>query len=139
MSKIISHYNGPYIETRSGRRIISIVYTDKTKTNILYSRYLMQMKLKRKLLSSENVDHKDEDKTNDKIANLQILTRSQNTIKQLDYAQIRLGFGEFECPECFMIFTRKIFLVEQSSKRSKNYKGPFCSLRCGALFKHRYK
>ena len=48
---------------------------------VLWARYKLEKKLGRPLRKNETVDHKDEDKTNDRITNLQILTRAENARK----------------------------------------------------------
>lgn len=49
------------------------------RTTMSYARYEMSVKLKRKLLKHEHVDHKDENKVNDHPDNLQILSSLENT------------------------------------------------------------
>lgn len=46
-----------------------------------YSKFLLEMKIGRKLLKNETCDHKDEDFTNDSFDNLQVLTRKENINK----------------------------------------------------------
>lgn len=75
---------GPYVYSSGsckGRRFMSITKDDGTHTTMLYSRWLMQQHLGRELGPLEHVDHKDEDKTNDSLSNLQILTPAENSRK----------------------------------------------------------
>src|SRR5690606_11700315 len=77
---------GPYIfpsGKAKGRRYVAIIKDDGTRTTMLYSRWLMQEHLGRELGPDEHVDHIDEDKTNDDLSNLQILTPSENTRKAM--------------------------------------------------------
>lgn len=53
------------------------------RTTISYARYLMSVKLKRFLTVEETVDHIDNDRTNDSIENLQILSDKEDKKKIL--------------------------------------------------------
>ncbi len=66
---------------REGRRYVVLVREDQTKTCTAYARYLMAVKIGRRLLNTEQVDHIDEDKSNDSIENLQILSKRDNISK----------------------------------------------------------
>ena len=77
------HILGPYIYPsgpNEGRRYVITVDGGKRK-QMLYSRWLMQEHLGRELLPDEHVDHIDEDKTNDRLDNLQILSPAANSRK----------------------------------------------------------
>lgn len=83
-------YNNFYIyivfHKKEGRRFAVLYPADKSsglkRTTISYARYLMSVKEGRVLEEYEEVDHIDNDKTNDEISNLQILTRSENVRKE---------------------------------------------------------
>lgn len=75
---------GPYLFKSGackGRRYVTLINDHGERRNILYSRPLMEEHLGRQFSPSEHVDHVDDDKTNDVIGNLQILTASQNAMK----------------------------------------------------------
>lgn len=63
--------SGPRFDSVSGRMVITLSCPDKTVT-INYSRYLMERHLGRYLESWEDVHHKDENKQNDDLNNLEI-------------------------------------------------------------------
>ena len=69
---------------KNGRRTIHLHNTQTDNRTMSYARYLMSVKLGRFLKPDEHVDHIDNDKTNDSIENLQLLSRKENTNKYLD-------------------------------------------------------
>ena len=76
-------------DKKEGRRYVVLVRNDQTKSCTSYARFLMSVKLGRRLLKEEQVDHIDEDRSNDSIDNLQIMTQRNNISKNA-----RFRFGE---------------------------------------------
>lgn len=75
---------GPYI-CKDGRKRCDVVYKDRDRPKtVLWARYKLEKKLGRPLRKGETVDHKDEDKTNDRITNLQVLSLADNVRKSAD-------------------------------------------------------
>lgn len=117
---------------KEGRWYANLIPIDSTKrrrTTMSYARYLMSVKLGRILESWEHVDHIDNDKTNDSIENLQLLTLAENNIKYAKFHGIR--YVKLRCPNCGKIFSRErrnTFL----QKPSNNYAA--CSRRCSGQF-----
>ena len=70
---------GPY--TRQDGRKHVIHYDGKTRHTQSYPRYLMEQHLGRKLETWEEVDHINDDCTDDRIENYQILTKPENIEK----------------------------------------------------------
>lgn len=72
---------GPY--TRKDGRKHVIIYDTETQSRrtVSYPRYLMEQHLGRELLPEEQVDHINEDFTDDRIENLQLLSRAENNRK----------------------------------------------------------
>lgn len=130
MALKVSHYRGPYFSKFYGRKYMVEVYTSGKSKQLWLSRYLMQQKLGRELLNSEHVDHIDEDKTNDDIANLQILTKSENTSKHNESRGNLKGILTYLCPSCEKLFERKVKIVESNAKYNKT--GPYCSKSCSS-------
>jgi hypothetical protein len=96
-----------------------------------FARYLMSVKLKRELATEEHVDHRDGDRTNDVISNLQVLTPTQNSEKGVNDPLRVLRRAEnmyrFKCPHCGEWFEK------QKSKSHLGKKGrsmTFCSRSC---------
>lgn len=70
---------GPYLDS-DNRRILHINMDGKNRCRQLAA-WLAEIKYGRRMIRGETVDHIDEDKTNDSINNLQILTQKENAIK----------------------------------------------------------
>jgi HNH endonuclease len=109
---------GPYLHKKEGRRMIVLV-SGIHRTSTSYARYLMSMKLGRLLDPLEEVDHKDDNKLNDDINNLQILNHQQNSSKNRSPTMITLV-----CPWCNNEFER-----ERRQVLHKPRKYPACCSR----------
>ena len=85
--KLTKVYGVPVTTTKpywcsDGRRRIDI-YTPEGRKTCLLARVKLEIKLKRRLADDEEVDHRDNDKTNDRYANLQVLSKRENVLKSL--------------------------------------------------------
>jgi hypothetical protein len=72
------------LHKKEGRRMANLVKKDtgsQVRTTMSYARYLMSVHLGRVLTEDEHVDHKNDDKLDDRIDNYQILTPAQNLEK----------------------------------------------------------
>src|SRR5690242_17532535 len=87
---------GYVVINREKRRTLLLVNTRSDRSSCSYARYLMAVKLGRFLTEHEHVDHIDNDKTNDSLDNLQILSQRENSIKS---AAPKI-YVEFRCPIC---------------------------------------
>lgn len=97
-----------YLVTNSENRRNVILYNNtKDRTTVSYARYLMSVHLGRFLNIDEHVDHIDNDKTNDSITNLQILSQLENSRKQSVFAFGGKKMVQLKCPFCKNIFERK--------------------------------
>ena len=103
------------------------------RTTLSYARYLMSVKLQRFLLPEEQIDHIDNDKTNDSIENLQILTKKQNNVKEALRHNKKVLV--YKCPNCGKIFYREY----KNRNVYKNYKTICCSRRCSGKFQWEIK
>lgn len=117
-----------YIVTNGeGRKTLCLYNSQEDRSSTSYSRYLMSVELGRHLLETEHVDHIDNDKTNDILSNLQILTQAQNNAKEGK----RKGrvLVELACPSCKEVFTRR----KGSTHLVPSLKGKItsCSKVCG--------
>lgn len=133
------HINGPYIHTTGrlkGRKYLNIIDdNNRKKTTILYSRWLMQQHIGRKLDYDETVDHIDNDFTNDDISNLKILTRAENSAKYHSDISNTISWYEFICPECNNPSKKELRHVLHNRKQHKD--GPFCSRSCASKYGRR--
>lgn len=125
---------GPYVHKTGalkGRKYVSVRSDGKT-TTVLYSRYLMEKSLGRKLTYDETVDHIDEDFTNDNLSNLMVMSRSENAKKS---AALRrpVEYVEFICPQCGSSAKKEAAKVRHNRKQGKA--GPFCSRSCAGKYK----
>jgi ribosomal protein S2 len=115
---------GPYTR-KDGRSHIIKLYKSGRRVTQSYPRYLMEKFLGRKLRNWEEVDHINDDYTDDRIENFQILTKTENIDKSRKPAKIY----RFICPVC----------KQNSSIPYSQYKhnqlqqgkaGPYCSRNC---------
>lgn len=116
-------------ENRNQANLVLIENT-KERTTMSYARYLMSVKLGRFLTTNEQVDHIDNDKTNDTIENLQILTPLENKKKQEDFKEtINPRKVTLECSFCGKHFQclSKNYRFKLKQGRTKF----FCSKACG--------
>ena len=122
---------GPYTR-KDGRKHI-VKYKNGKRTTQSYPRYLMEQHLGRPLLDTEEVDHTDEDYTNDDINNLQLLTKIENIRKNIIHTDKKPEIFEGICPICFTPFTKEMRHVKDNQiKRGKA--GPFCSRSCAGKY-----
>ena len=118
---------GPYLHSdNSGRKFVIIIYANRTRKTTSYARYLMECYLNRELEEWEEVDHKDENCSNDSLDNLQILTGKQNKQKTANTPMY-----EFICPVC-EIEAEVEYRVYKRNQLKLGKKGPFCSKSCAA-------
>jgi len=95
-----------------------------TRTTITLAKYKLSVKLGRRLTSEEEVDHEDEDKTNDALGNLQILSKQENIAKS---NKRNILSYEFECCVCHV--NVKLTGKQLGARRDKIT--PTCSKVCG--------
>lgn len=114
---------GPY-RRKDGRQHV-IHYDGVTRRTQSYPRYLMEQFLGRKLESWEQVDHINEDPTDDRIENFQILTCPENIRKSAKPAEK----FHFICPTCGDESSKPMHRIRWNQGVRKN-SGPYCSRVC---------
>ena len=121
-----------------GRKLITLKKFNGELVGTSYARYLMAVKLGRFLTDQEEVDHIDDNKTNDDPNNLQILTPEQNREKQrLHYINNVQQKFDLACPNC-----GKVFILSERDMHNKirqiqknGYTGLiYCSRSCSSIF-----
>ena len=121
-------YDSIYLNFHKGMRRWQVCLVSKTKRRtILYSKYLMSVKMKRVLSRDEEVDHIDNDKENDDIENLEIVSRPENK-KKYDSSRSRM-LVNLKCPACGKTFSkerRQTHLVKGGNPTN-------CSKACGIM------
>lgn len=118
-SKPFTGFNGYKVFHKKEGRWLVILRDpiNKKHTTISHARYLMSVKLGRRLTPNESVDHINNNRVDDRIENLQILTPLENTLK----SNVKI-IRDFICPICRKPFTRK---------RNPAIQTPACSRSCG--------
>lgn len=103
-----------------------------TRIGMAYSRYLMEIHLGRFLDTKEHVHHKDENKLNDKLDNLEVLSRFNHMSlhHRSPYLQHILTVACMCCGKEFDMYPIQQERFWQDLKRVKN-PGPYCSKSCG--------
>lgn len=121
-------------DPRTGRKQVRLTKHDGTTTTTSYARYLYNVSCGYFIPSYLDVDHINEDRTDDRIENLQLLTRAENIAKyHKHYRDNFIFFHDITCSHC-----GKVFKLSESelnarrinnkslSERSKYY----CSVKC---------
>lgn len=120
---------GPYLR-KDGRQNLVIITDDKRYT-ISYPKWIMEQHLNRKLEDWETVDHIDNNPLNNDITNLQILSRRDNALKSVKYAEKI----ELTCKFCGnKFYKRKTRELYDRIIAKKD--GPFCSKQCVGKVHH---
>lgn len=110
-----------------GRKTVTLFNSNADRSSTSYARYLMSVELGRYLTSDEEVDHIDEDKSNDDISNLQILTKKQHKNKNVILIE---GFC-YVCGD--KIVKRKSDLRPKSKHTDLKNNLLCCSRECGYI------
>lgn len=113
-------------KSKEGRKRVDLVSWPESRTTVSYARYLLSVKLGRLLMENEEADHIDQDKTNDDLENLQVLTIEEHKVKTKGEVS-GLTMVTCVCPFCGESFERRASLVG----RTKN---TFCSRSCNAKY-----
>lgn len=118
---------GPYTR-KDGRKHLCIVHDDGRKQTKSYPRYLLEQHLGRELLPEETVDHINNDFTDDRLENLQLLSLAENARKEYIRSGRFRKMYTFNCPLCGKEASK--FLNHVLSNWKKGKAGPYCSRSC---------
>ena len=110
----------------NGYVAFTVVLSDGIQKTVLEHREKMEQELGRKLKSSEIIHHKNGNRTDNCLSNLEIMQRDSHA--RLHREPFRVSPKSFFCPQCGKTFTRLERFVKHSKKQGKN--GPYCSKIC---------
>ena len=121
---------GPY-KRKDNREHVIIIFPDKSRKTISYPKFLMEIKLNKKLKDNETIDHKDCDFSNNNWNNLEIKERYVHIQEDV----LRNKEEKFICPICGIDFKLKGSKLSNAiQNRLKNKTGPFCSRSCAGKY-----
>lgn len=117
-------YRSAYLfVNNNGRNCVELVHNNSTKSKpikrfITYAKYLWISEHKQEVPFGYEIDHINGDGKDDRIENLQLLTKAEN-IKKEWKEQKRLGLEvvDLVCPICGKTFTKRMALVYRISSQ----------------------
>lgn len=94
-----------------------------------FARFLMEQSLGRHLGEDEEVDHINDDCTDDRLENLQVLSKQAH--REKTSAAARIGkIGTYHCLHCKISIELKVCIYEQRMRESDHKEGVYCSAEC---------
>ena len=120
---LISGPTGPYAH---GYKMCMVRYSNGPDKAVTWHKYIYEFHYGR-LQQGIHVHHKNGNKSDNHIDNLEALTNSDHTQKHSKPAPTKT----YICPWCGNSFERNDRIVRHNQKIQKKY-GPFCNKSCGA-------
>ncbi len=122
---------GPYKRPDGRQHVIHYDDVSQTRRTQSYPRYLMEQFLGRALESWEHVDHINDDPTDDRIDNFQLLTQAENNKK----AAKGVEYYNFDCPVCGTA-SEIPYRQYKHNQIVNGRSGPYCSRSCSGKVHH---
>ena len=114
----------------------TVKYSDGTKKTALEHREIMEKHLGRRLKRNEVVHHKDGDRGNNAVMNLEVLSGRKHVAHHQKHRTVEMT--TFTCPECGNTAFKEARYVRHNRKQNKE--GPFCGRSCaGKMSKRKQK
>jgi hypothetical protein len=117
-----------FYSKKEGRWYVLIRKDWKKPTSMSKARYLLCIKEKRILTKNEEADHIDNNRANDAIENLQILSHAENAKKHRRHKNMKKKMVRMKCPCCGKVFEKQ---RNYSSVARKDREYDSCSKKCG--------
>lgn len=122
---------GYMMPSRENRMMVYLYNTPKDRSTISYAKYIYGVHLGYEVPEGLEVDHINNDKTDDRLENLQLLTREQNKKKYVHwYRENNNVQTTLSCRNC-----RKLFKIPTRNVRFKNLDTICCSRECSYALK----
>ena len=119
-------YNVVYFSTnKEPRRVATLRKPNGEMTSISYAKYLYTSHYETDVAEGDTIDHINGDKMDDRIENLQVVSRRYNIQKYHKHKEMVLRI----CPVC-----QKEFLYPK--RNLSTHPNPCCSRRCGGIKSH---
>ena len=124
----VTRYRMAYLRRdKYGRGRVDLVNTETDRTTISYARYLVEVSINDFIPEGYEVDHINADCSDDRLENLQILSREDHIAKSAREKEGRT-YVSLICPCCSTEFVREKRFVNPSSKNI------FCTRKCNGKF-----
>jgi hypothetical protein len=109
-----------------------LIHKTSKKSSIMLARAKMEVKLGRRLLTTEEVDHRDGDNTNDADGNLQVIDKEAHKAKSAVEASLKFSKRvDAVCPNCETVFKCRPFRLKNALLKGKT---PCCSTSCRSSY-----
>lgn len=129
---------GPYLGDDGRRRVVfketndGVVTRQGTSFSMSYARAIMISIEGRILSPEEEVDHRDEDRSNDHPSNLRILSKDDHDIRsRISVSKNQSNRKLVTCPACLTAFMCPMYRIKAAETKGKK---PCCSRSCSSRY-----
>lgn len=107
----------------------AVRYEDGSKRTVLQHREVVEQSLGRRLASTEIVHHRNHDKTDNRLDNLEVLSNSDHASH---HAQRPIEWADAKCLGCGKEWRIRASVLRGNAKKGRV--GPFCSKQCSGRY-----